>query len=528
MNVSRWWGVACAGVLTLFAVVPSAALPTQVSYQGHLEKNGTPYDGTADFKFAIVNGGSTVWSNDGTGTGGSEPSASVAVLVDQGLFSVLLGASPMAPLSAAELAQADAPMLRVWVDTGGGFEQLADQPLASSAYALQSDGASHAYGDFTVDGEVQVATGIRFPDNSLQTTAGSGGPDADWVINGNDMHSGVSGFVGVGTATPARTFQVAGQARSNDWELGTGNATSVGHLYMDNGGNLDLAGPGGVGIDPGLVLRGGLPNGGGQVLAYNGAGNATVDLEGDSGGGSQLQMGDEGGATITLDGKDGAGGGIATFTNNNHGMTVRLRGQAYGGGSQLELFGSDGSLAHQWTAENREWKVYSPTGALKIWMIADDGSGKSRIRTDVVEITGGADLSERFDLASECGPVAPGTVVSIDPANPGQLMCSASAYDATVAGVVSGAGGVDAGLVMGHQGTRADGAVAVALTGRVWTRCDATGGPIHPGDLLTTSGRPGCAMRVADPDRARGAILGKAMTALEHGTGLVLVLVSLQ
>jgi hypothetical protein len=35
-------------------------------------------------------------------------------------------------------------------------------------------------------------------------------------------------------------------------------------------------------------------------------------------------------------------------------------------------------------------------------------------------------------------------------------------------------------------------------------------------------------MRVSDYDRARGAILGKAMTELAEGTGLVLVLISLQ
>jgi hypothetical protein len=35
-------------------------------------------------------------------------------------------------------------------------------------------------------------------------------------------------------------------------------------------------------------------------------------------------------------------------------------------------------------------------------------------------------------------------------------------------------------------------------------------------------------MKVTDPARAHGAILGKAMTKLERGRGLVLVLVTLQ
>jgi hypothetical protein len=46
--------------------------------------------------------------------------------------------------------------------------------------------------------------------------------------------------------------------------------------------------------------------------------------------------------------------------------------------------------------------------------------------------------------------------------------------------------------------------------------------------LLTTSSVPGYAMKVTDHSRAAGAILGKAMTALSEGKGMVLVLVTLQ
>jgi NAD(P)H-hydrate repair Nnr-like enzyme with NAD(P)H-hydrate dehydratase domain len=57
---------------------------------------------------------------------------------------------------------------------------------------------------------------------------------------------------------------------------------------------------------------------------------------------------------------------------------------------------------------------------------------------------------------------------------------------------------------------------------------DASRQPIKPGDLLTTSGTPGYAMKVMNHRKATGAIIGKAMTALKSGTGLVLILVSLQ
>ena len=68
----------------------------------------------------------------------------------------------------------------------------------------------------------------------------------------------------------------------------------------------------------------------------------------------------------------------------------------------------------------------------------------------------------------------------------------------------------------------------MALSGRVYVLADASGGAIKPGDLLTTSTTPGHAMRVTDHNKAQGAILGKAMSALNDGKGMVLVLVTLQ
>ncbi|MGH7601154.1 MAG: hypothetical protein ACREOI_32760 [bacterium] len=53
----------------------------------------------------------------------------------------------------------------------------------------------------------------------------------------------------------------------------------------------------------------------------------------------------------------------------------------------------------------------------------------------------------------------------------------------------------------------------------------AANGPIKPGDLLTTSDVPGHAMKATDHERAYGAVIGKAMSTLESGEGLVLVLI---
>src|SRR5204862_438781 len=121
----------------------------------------------------------------------------------------------------------------------------------------------------------------------------------------------------------------------------------------------------------------------------------------------------------------------------------------------------------------------------------------------------------------------PGAVVCIDSTNPGKLVVCTNAHDRTVAGVIGGAGGVQPGMVMRQDGSAADGQHPVALTGRVYVWADATQQPIYPGDLLTTSATPGHAAKATDHDAAQGAIIGKAMGALESGKGLVLVLVGL-
>ena len=153
-----------------------------------------------------------------------------------------------------------------------------------------------------------------------------------------------------------------------------------------------------------------------------------------------------------------------------------------------------------------------------------------RVRTKTLEITGGADLSEQFNISDDVELLKPipGMVVSIDPENEGALVVSDHAYNRRVAGIISGAGDVKPGMVMGQAGTMADGAYPVALTGRVYCMAETSGGTIEPGDLLTTSDVPGYAMKVTDYGKAQGAIIGKAMTRLNDEKGQVLVLVTLQ
>ena len=145
--------------------------------------------------------------------------------------------------------------------------------------------------------------------------------------------------------------------------------------------------------------------------------------------------------------------------------------------------------------------------------------------TPVLQITGGADVAEPFKMSSE--DIPKGSVVIIDEQNQGHLKLSDGAYDRRVAGIVSGANGINPGISISQQGAL-EGGQNVALSGRVYVLADASTGAIRPGDLLTTSDTPGHAMKVADYARAQGAVIGKAMSAMTEGKGMVLVLVTLQ
>ena len=140
-------------------------------------------------------------------------------------------------------------------------------------------------------------------------------------------------------------------------------------------------------------------------------------------------------------------------------------------------------------------------------------------------IRDGCDVAEPFQMSH--AEILKGSVVVIDDKNAGQLKLSDRAYDSRVAGIVSGANGVNPGIAM-HQEGEFEGGQNVALSGRVYVLADATNGSITPGDLLTTSSTPGHAMKVTDHNKAQGAILGKAMSPLKSGKGMVLVLVTLQ
>jgi hypothetical protein len=135
-----------------------------------------------------------------------------------------------------------------------------------------------------------------------------------------------------------------------------------------------------------------------------------------------------------------------------------------------------------------------------------------------------ADCAEDFDVA-DTEESEPGTLMVLD--EEGALRQSRRPYDKRVAGVVSGGGDCRPGLVLDRHPPRPN-RRPIALMGRVFCKADARYSPIGIGDLLTTSATPGHAMKAADPVKAFGAVIGKALKPLHEGDGLIPILVSLQ
>jgi hypothetical protein len=159
-------------------------------------------------------------------------------------------------------------------------------------------------------------------------------------------------------------------------------------------------------------------------------------------------------------------------------------------------------------------RVFDADGDLRIHL--DGASGNVNLL--------GADCAEEFTVR-DAATIEPGAVLVID--DSGELRESTAAYDRRVAGVVSGGGSFGPGIVLDRQRGLCD-RIPVALIGKVYCKVDADRGAVAVGDLLTTAPTRGHAMKAADPQRAFGAVIGKALAPLPEGRGLIPILVALQ
>ena len=330
-----------------------------------------------------------------------------------------------------------------------------------------------------------------------------------------------SGDVGIGRPAPEAKLDVNGTVKMTGLQLGTSstsgyvltcNSSGVGTWQAPTGGgsfDLPYAGTVNAHDQAAFSVTNTAPGSGGDP----GTDTVAGFFESAALGGSAVTAHTTGGAARSVHAEADGSVGIAVYAlaNGSNGRAIDASNTS---AQPTVQAGNDG------TGDIYQGRHIGTT----VFRVTYDGTTV----TNVLQIEGGSDLSEQFDVQASQAEPQPGMVVCIDPDNPGKLVVSTKAYDRKVAGVISGAGGVLPGMTMGQHATVADGAHPVALTGRVYVWVDASGGAIEPGDLLTTSDVAGHARKVTDYERSRGATLGKAMTRLAEGRGLVLMLVQPQ
>ena len=435
-------------------------------------------------------------------------------------------------------------------------------------------------GNLLTPGGIAAGKVLSFDGTNLLWATPSGGGGI-WALNGTSDAYYNGGNVGIGTAAPvaadglARTFQIGDRSIiqstvgtqttiSNNayyngaWRYVTSSYASAVRLNgLGNTGDITFStAPSGT---AGAILPNWDTSNIRMAISNNGnvgIGTPTPTQKLDIVGSSPIiTMADSGAGGIRTEVKNDGGdlylisAGFLNGSNTNG--FVRLSGGGnvgigtYSANSKLEIAGSQDILrlvgyqpfltlydSNTGFAASRiqavggalifETQSYIASGPNNHYARLDS-NGNFSVR--MLTIRGGADLAEPFQMKEE--ELEKGSVVVIDDEHPGRLKRSASAYDTRVAGIISGANGIAPGIAL-HQEGVIEGGQNVALSGRVYVQADASSGSIKPGDLLTTSDTPGHAMKVTEPTRAQGAVIGKAMSSLAEGTGMVLVLVTLQ
>ncbi|MFN0182046.1 MAG: hypothetical protein ACKVZ0_24850 [Gemmatimonadales bacterium] len=350
-------------------------------------------------------------------------------------------------------------------------------------------------------------------DNNNQVTIRLWGTQGTAVFGGNDTFGGV--ILRDGDGEDRLRAEVGGI---------TGSVAGVKTFQLRNLGDLRLL----KGGEPTAVLSGGLAtltlgdHGlGGEVYLRAPDGTTRVRLNGYTG---TISLYDESGDLKATLGPEG--------TRTKH-WTLRLRDED---GQTLAVLGKNGNLTlgggdPKNTGHDGDIVLRDQSGRERIHL--DGGAGAITLKnakgSSTVKIDGeagdlllfNADCAEEFEAEED---VEAGSVVVSTGGS--HLARACRAYDRRVVGVVSGGGGFRPGIVLGHRASSRR-RIPVAVLGRVGCRADAGYGAIEVGDLLTTSETAGYAMRVADFTSAQGAVLGKALSPLARGRGLVEALVAL-
>lgn len=466
-----------------------------------------------------------------------------------------LGSQIIGPFSSINWS-ADSKFIEVEIDDGSGYMSMGTSELFSVPYALYSNRSSDSYWDLYNSNiyynSGNVGIGTNTPGNKLEIFGN--GAEVGLRIRYNNTYPTVFGEL---THALSGGFKINSNAGGGSWADIHFMTNGTTKMFLESAGNVGI---GTMSPGAGLHLKGsGYPSSFMYLQSETGGDAGFRLYEGDdvkwhifnNSSEDALKIYNTDNSHIVFCADQSTGHvGIGTSTPDAYlHVNDRIRigedltyGSVYGellhegagNGFIINAHAGGGGWADMHFQTNANTRMFiesggnvgigttSPTSRLDVRgnvTIRDNSTG-----VVAVELGTGLDYAEGFNVSDKSN-IHPGTVLCIDPNNPGNLKISSSSYDSKVAGIVAGANNLGSGISLGGKNHDFD----VALAGRVYCNVEASNGSIEIGDLLTTSSVSGFAMKVTDRKKAQGAILGKAMESLARGEkGQILVLVTLQ
>lgn len=182
----------------------------------------------------------TFWSNDGTSSAGSEPTAAVGASVTNGLFTVVLGDTTVANMTAISASLFTQPnlQLRIWFNDGvNGFAALSPvQNLTPVPYAVFANAASNVSGTVSA---TQISGAV-----ASANLSGTYGNAVTLNNEGNSFSGNGAGLTSVNAAT------LNGVSASGFWKTGGNSGTTPGPNFIGTINNQPLE----LGINGNQVL----------------------------------------------------------------------------------------------------------------------------------------------------------------------------------------------------------------------------------------------------------------------------------
>jgi len=183
-------GTIIIAALVIAVVAFAAPVEEVISFQGKLVEAGVPVDGTRNIEFKlydVATGGVALWTENHLG-----------VTVAGGLFNVELGGASTFDAAGLDFSE----QYWIGISVSGGAEITPRYKLTGTPYSMA---------------------------------------DGDWVIDGTDMYTGITGNVGIGTTSPGAKLDVDGNVSvpSGNFYAFMGSGWCIGKDHNADVGNTE-------------------------------------------------------------------------------------------------------------------------------------------------------------------------------------------------------------------------------------------------------------------------------------------------